>query len=200
MKHMVPGLGGIDEAGRGPLAGPVVAAVVVLFPGQRIDGVKDSKQLSPGRREELAEAIRREAMAWALGRAEVEEIDTLNILQATMLAMRRAVDGLKVSPEVLRFDGNRAPELTGYPGATETLVRGDRICAAIAAASVLAKVHRDRLMNAIDREFPAYGFARHKGYPTQGHRDALMALGPCAVHRRSFRPVKVAMSLHGRTA
>ena len=200
MKDLVPGLGGIDEAGRGPLAGPVVAAVVVLFPGQRIDGVKDSKQLSPGRREVLAEVIRREAMAWSLGRAEVEEIDTLNILQATMLAMRRAVDGLKFSPELLRFDGNRAPELTDYPGATETLVGGDRICAAIAAASVVAKVHRDGLMQAIDREFPAYGFAKHKGYPTPDHRDALMAFGPCPAHRRSFRPVKVAMSLHGQTA
>jgi ribonuclease HII len=196
-KILVPGIGGIDEAGRGPLAGPVVAAVVVLSPGQRIDGVRDSKLLSASRRERLAEEIRARAQAWSIGFADVAEIDTLNILHATMLAMRRAVEGLHRPPERLRFDGNRAPDLLDYNGATETLVGGDRICGAISAASILAKVHRDGVMNSIDLDFPEYGFAKHKGYPTAQHKDALMQHGPCAAHRRSFRPVQIAMSLHG---
>ena len=199
-RQLVPGLGGIDEAGRGPLAGPVVAAVVVLSPGQRIDGVKDSKQLTARRREQLAGDIRQQAMAWSLGLAEVEEIDTLNILNATMLAMQRAVDGLSRAPECLRFDGNRAPVLRDYNGVTETVVGGDRICGAISAASILAKVHRDNVMSSLDDDFPQYGFVRHKGYPTAAHRDALMLYGPCSAHRRSFRPVQLAMSLHGLTA
>jgi ribonuclease HII len=200
VRDLVPGLGGVDEAGRGPLAGPVVASAVVLSPGQRIEGVRDSKQLSAGRREQLADLIRRESMAWSLGEADVEEIDTLNILQATLLAMRRAVEALQLVPEQLRIDGNRAPELLDYNGVMETVVGGDRVCGAISAASILAKVHRDHLMTALDRDFPQYGFAVHKGYPTAAHRAALMRHGPCAAHRRSFRPVRLAMSRHGLTA
>lgn len=196
-KKLRPGLGGVDEAGRGPLAGPVVAAVVVLSPDQNIPGVRDSKQLSAGRREQLAETIKRQAMAWSLGLADVDEIDTLNILQASLLAMRRAVDGLNFAPALLRIDGNHAPNLSDFGGVTETVVGGDRICGAISAASILAKVHRDRLMTALDREFPDYGFAKHKGYPTVQHRKALMQFGPCPAHRRSFRPVRLAMDMHG---
>jgi ribonuclease HII len=200
VRDLVPGLGGVDEAGRGPLAGPVVAAAVVLSPGQRIEGVRDSKQLNAGRRVRLAELIRREAMAWSLGVADVGEIDTLNILQATLLAMRRAVEALQLVPEKLLIDGNRAPQLLDYNGAMETVVGGDRVCGAISAASILAKVHRDDLMTALDRDFPQYGFAAHKGYPTAAHRAALMRHGPCAAHRRSFRPVRLAMTRHGLTA
>ncbi len=197
---LVPGVGGIDEAGRGPLAGPVVASAVVLFPGQHIEGVRDSKQLTAVRRTRLAGDIRQEAMAWSLGVADVDEIDSLNILQATMLAMRRAVEALRCVPERLRIDGNRAPVLVDYNGVMETVVGGDRLCGAISAASILAKVHRDDIMKALDQDFPQYGFATHKGYPTAAHRDALMRYGPCPAHRRSFRPVRLAMSKHGLTA
>ncbi|MGI9341688.1 MAG: ribonuclease HII [Gammaproteobacteria bacterium] len=190
-------VGGVDEAGRGPLAGPVVAAVVVLAPGQKIDGVRDSKQLTAVRREELFEVIRREARAWAIGRADVVEIDDLNILHATMLAMRRAVEGLAQLPGLLRIDGNRAPDLPGFPGLTETVVGGDRCCPAIGAASILAKVTRDRVMRDLDVQFPGYGFARNKGYPTAAHRDALARIGPCSAHRRSFRPVREALGAGG---
>jgi ribonuclease HII len=196
-KNLRPGLGGVDEAGRGPLAGPVVAAVVVLSPDQRIAGVRDSKQLTARRREELAETIRQQAMAWSLGLADVGEIDALNILHASMLAMRRAVEGLSLLPALLRFDGNRAPELSDFPGETETVIGGDRICGAISAASILAKVHRDRLMTDLDRDYPDYGFAKHKGYPTAQHRQALIQFGPCPAHRRSFQPVRRAMDMHG---
>jgi ribonuclease HII len=190
----------VDEAGRGPLAGPVVAAVVVLLPGQTISGVRDSKQLSAARRETLAAIIREQAYAWSLGQAEVEEIDTLNILHATMLAMRRAIEALNCAPERLQFDGDRAPELPDYRGVAETIVGGDRSSAAISAASILAKVNRDRTMLALDREFPDYGFARHKGYPTAAHRDALLRFGPCPAHRVSFRPVRLAMQARGHGA
>lgn len=196
-KRLLPGLGGVDEAGRGPLAGPVVAAVVVLSPAQQIPGVRDSKQLSARRREQLAAEIMRHAKAWSMGLADVAEIDALNILQATMLAMRRAVEGLAIVPELLCVDGNRAPDLPDFGGVTETVVGGDRICGAISAASILAKVHRDSLMLRLDSDFPRYGFARHKGYPTEGHRAALMQYGPCPAHRRSFRPVRLAMNAHG---
>jgi ribonuclease HII len=196
-KRVLPGFGGVDEAGRGPLAGPVVAAVVVLSPNQHIPGVKDSKQLSATRRERLAGEIMHQAKAWSMGLADVDEIDTLNILHATLLAMRRAVEGLEILPEVLRIDGNRAPDLPGYNGITQTVIGGDRVCGAISAASILAKVHRDRLMVTLDRDFPHYGFARHKGYPTVRHRDALVKFGPCSAHRRSFRPVQLAMKMHG---
>lgn len=197
---LVCGVGGVDEAGRGPLAGPVVAAVVVLLPGQTISGVRDSKQLSAARRETLATTIREQAFAWSLGQAEVEEIDTLNILHATMLAMRRAIEALNCVPERLQIDGNRAPELPGYRGVAETIVGGDRTSGVISAASILAKVERDRTMLALDRDFPDYGFARHKGYPTAAHRDALLRFGPCPAHRASFRPVRLAMEARGRGA
>jgi ribonuclease HII len=200
MKKMMPGIGGIDEAGRGPLAGPVVAAVVVVSSGQQISGVRDSKQLSARRREQLAKDIRSQAIAWSLGQAEAEEIDALNILQATLLAMRRAVEGLGFAPAQLRFDGNRAPDMPDYSGELETVIGGDRICVAISAASILAKVHRDQVMMTLDDQFPRYGFARHKGYPTAQHRDALAEFGPCPAHRRSFRPVRLAMNLHGISA
>ena len=190
----MPGVGGVDEAGRGPLAGPVVAAVVVMYAGQKINGVRDSKQLSAARRETLAEQIKVEAVGWSLGRATVEEIDELNILQATMLAMRRAIEGLGFLPERLQFDGDRAPPLRDYNGVVETIVGGDRLCIAISAASILAKVDRDREMIALDRDFPDYGFARHKGYATAEHRAALQRFGACPVHRRSFRPVQLAIN------
>ena len=186
-------IGGIDEAGRGPLAGPVVAAIVVFAPGQHIDGVRDSKQLTPRRRVVLAEEIRNRAAAWSIARADVAEIDALNILHATMLAMRRAVEQLDCLPDELRVDGNRAPELPRYRGRTTTLIGGDRICMAISAASILAKVARDDLMLALDRRYPNYGFAKHKGYPTVQHREALLRFGPCAAHRRSFAPVRHAI-------
>jgi len=198
--RLVPGVGGVDEAGRGPLAGPVVAAVVVLSEGQTIAGVRDSKQLSAARRETLAVQIKEQAVGWSLGQAAVEEIDKLNILQATMLAMRRAVEGLGFSPERLQFDGDRAPVLRNYCGAAETIVGGDRICVAISAASILAKVDRDHAMIVLDRDFPDYGFARHKGYATAEHRAALQRFGPCPVHRRSFRPVQLAMNIQGQNA
>jgi len=190
-------LGGVDEAGRGPLAGPVVAAVVVLSPSQHIEGVRDSKQLSARRRDDLFDVIRRESLGWAIGQADVAEIDDLNILHATMLAMRRAVEALAVPPARLRIDGNRAPDLPRYAGITETVVGGDRSCPAIGAASILAKVARDRMMLVLDARFPEYGFARHKGYPTAAHRTALARFGPCPEHRRSFRPVRVALDAHG---
>lgn len=194
---LVPGVGGVDEAGRGPLAGPVVAAVVVLSPGQTIGGVRDSKQLSAARRETLAMQIKEQAVGWSLGQAAVEEIDKLNILQATMLAMRRAIEGLGFSPERLQFDGDRAPALRDYFGVAETIVGGDQICIAISAASILAKVDRDRTMISLDRDFPDYGFARHKGYATSEHRLALQRFGPCPAHRRSFRPVRLALHAQG---
>jgi len=195
--QLVDAIGGIDEAGRGPLAGPVVAAVVVLSPQQQIDGVRDSKKLSPLRREALFEVICRESLAWAIGSADVAEIDALNILHATMLAMQRAVEDLHEAPGHLRIDGNRAPSLPSYAGVTETLVGGDGICPAIGAASILAKVTRDREMLALDSVYPEYGFARHKGYPTAQHRAALLEYGACPAHRRSYRPVREALAVKG---
>ena len=192
-------VGGVDEAGRGPLAGPVVAAVVVLKPDQFIAGVRDSKQLSARQRESSVERIHAQALAWSLGRATVAEIDRLNILHASMLAMRRAVESLGVVPGKLRIDGNRAPNVPEFPGVMETVVGGDRLCPAIAAASVLAKVARDREMMELDQSYPAYGFAKHKGYPTAMHRDALHQHGPCPEHRRSFRPVREALNTVGAT-
>jgi len=177
---------GIDEAGRGPLAGPVVAAAVILDPARPIAGLNDSKKLSEMRRDELAVAIRAQAIAWAVAEASVEEIDRLNILHATMLAMQRAVAGLAVRPERALVDGNRCPAL-GMP--TEAVVKGDGKIAAIAAASILAKTVRDAGMRALDEAFPQYGFARHMGYPTEAHCRALREHGPTPVHRRSFGPV-----------
>jgi len=189
----IDSVAGIDEAGRGPLAGPVVAAVVLLGMNQIIIGVRDSKELSPSQRCVAANRIRQEALEWSVGEASREEIDELNILQATLLAMRRAFFGLTRAPARVEVDGNRAPSLPGFAGAIETVVGGDRLRQAIAAASILAKVHRDAVMERLHLSYPGYGFDRHKGYPTSQHRSALMALGPCPAHRRSFGPVRAAM-------
>jgi ribonuclease HII len=177
---------GIDEAGRGPLAGPVVAAAVILDPAQPIVGLNDSKKLSAKVREALAEEIRAKALAWAVAEASAEEIDQINILQATFLAMQRAVAGLSITPLRAVVDGNRCPKL---PMPVEAIIKGDGKVAAIAAASILAKTVRDQGMCLLDQQYPHYGFARHMGYPTAAHFAALQAHGPCPVHRRSFAPV-----------
>jgi ribonuclease HII len=183
-----PGLAcGVDEAGRGPLAGPVFAAAVILDPAAPIDGLRDSKVLSPGRRDALAILIRERAIAWAVASASVAEIDALNILQATMLAMRRAVDALDPAPTLARVDGNRAPRLRC---AVETLVRGDALEPSISAASILAKTARDAALLRLHADWPMYGFDVHKGYPTADHLRRLRALGPSPEHRRSFAPVR----------
>jgi ribonuclease HII len=177
---------GIDEAGRGPLAGPVVAAAVILDPKRRIRGLADSKVLAPERREELAVLIRERAVAWATGSADVEEIDRINILHATMLAMTRAVAALSVAPEEALVDGNRCPTLSCR---VRAIVKGDRDVKAISAASIIAKTTRDALLRELDKLYPAYGFAQHKGYGTPEHLAALERHGPCPIHRRSFAPV-----------
>lgn len=177
---------GVDEAGRGPLAGPVVAAAVILDPDRPIDGLADSKALSEGRRVELARIIEQQSRAWSVAQASVEEIDRLNILQATLLAMRRAVDGLAIRPELALVDGNQPPALVC---AVRTVVRGDALVPSISAASILAKVARDEMMRDLDARFPEYGFARHKGYPTAEHVKMLTTHGVLSVHRRSFGPV-----------
>lgn len=182
---------GVDEAGRGPLAGPVVAAAVILDPARPIDGLRDSKQLTAGRREALALAIRERALGWAIGRASVDEIDRLNILQATLLAMRRAVAALPVAPTLARVDGNQAPRLAC---GIEMIVGGDAIEPCISAASILAKTERDAAMLLLHRRHPGYGFDRHKGYPTAEHLALLRQLGPCVAHRRSFAPVRLALA------
>ncbi len=178
---------GVDEAGRGPLAGPVVAAAVILDPRRPIAGVADSKTISAGRRQALASNIRRLAVAWALAEATAEEIDTLNILGATMLAMKRAVEALKPSPDLVLVDGLHCPSL-GCD--TRAIVKGDARVESIAAASILAKVHRDQQMVELAKRYPGYGFERHKGYPTAAHMEALTRLGVTPQHRRSFAPVK----------
>lgn len=178
---------GVDEVGRGPLAGPVVAAAVILDPARPIAGLADSKKLSEAKREALAPIIRERALAWALGRAEVEEIDTLNILHASLLAMRRAVLALSTAPELALIDGNRCPEL---PCPAEAVVKGDSRVAAISAASIIAKVARDREMVELDAQYPGYGLAGHKGYPSPTHLAALERLGVTPIHRRSFAPVR----------
>jgi len=178
---------GVDEVGRGPLAGPVVAGAVILDPERPIEGLADSKALSAARREALAELIEERALAWALGRAEVEEIDRLNILQASLLAMQRAVAGLDPAAEYALVDGNRCPAL---PCPAEAVIKGDATVAAIGAASIIAKVSRDRELIALDREYPGYGLARHKGYPSRQHLEALAALGVTPIHRRSYAPVR----------
>lgn len=185
------GLAGVDEAGRGPLAGPVVAAAVMLDPGRRIDGLRDSKKLSAAARERLADVIRRDAIAWCIAEASVEEIDALNILNATLLAMRRAVDGLARAPDDVWVDGNRCP---AWPWRSQAVVKGDDKVAAIAAASILAKTERDRFMRRLHDIYPVYGFARHMGYGTAVHLEALKVHGVCPQHRRSFAPVKLAIA------
>ncbi len=184
-------IAGVDEAGRGPLAGPVVAAAVILDPRRRIAGLKDSKQLTPARREALAEQIRARALCWALGWSECHEIDALNILEATHLAMRRALLGLAVCPRSILVDGNRLPCLGDLaPGCqTRAIIKGDCSEPAISAASILAKTHRDALMRSLDVVYPGYGMAVHKGYGTADHLAALLRLAACAIHRRSFGPV-----------
>lgn len=178
---------GVDEAGRGPLAGPVIAAAVILDPDNPIAGIDDSKKLGEKRRQLLSVLIRKQAIAWAVGRAEVEEIDRLNILQASLLAMSRAVAALPIAAQHVMVDGNRCPEVRC---SVEAVVGGDACVAAIGAASILAKVARDREMIALDSAYPGYGLAKHKGYPTKLHVEALSRLGVSDIHRRSFAPVK----------
>lgn len=180
-------LAGVDEVGRGPLAGDVVAAAVILDPQRPVEGLRDSKKLSASRREELAILIRERALAWAIASASVAEIDELNILQASLLAMHRAVQGLDVQPEYVLVDGNRLPD---WNYVSEPVVRGDDRVPSIAAASILAKVHRDNALIALGAQYPGYGFASHKGYPTAAHLQALQTLGVTPVHRRSYGPVK----------
>jgi len=180
-------IAGVDEAGCGPLAGPVAAAAVIPDPERPIHGLADSKHLAPSQREALDQEIRDKALAFAVAFATVEEIDHINILQASLLAMQRAVENLSVTPQRALVDGNRRPPLV-CP--VETVVKGDATVTVISAASILAKVARDREMLVLDGKFPGYGFARHKGYPTQAHLAALHELGPCELHRRSFRPVR----------
>ena len=181
---------GVDEAGRGPLAGPVVAAAVILDQRQPIKGLADSKKLTVLRREKLFDEIRAKALCCSIAQASVEEIDRLNILQATLLAMRRAVEGLRLKPNKVLVDGNRLPDI-GLPA--QAIVGGDALVPAISAASILAKVHRDRWCLELDQLYPQYGFAKHKGYGTAAHLAALQAHGPCAEHRISFRPVAEVM-------
>lgn len=179
-------IAGVDEVGRGPLAGPVIAAAVILDPARPIAGLADSKKLSPARRERLTLDIRANALAWALGRAEVAEIDRLNIFQASLLAMRRAVEALPMTPDRVLVDGKHCPPLACPCTA---IVKGDATVPAISAASILAKVARDAELRELHDHYPQYGFARHKGYPTAEHLDALRRYGPCPEHRRSFAPV-----------
>jgi ribonuclease HII len=186
-------LAGVDEAGRGPLVGPVVAAAVILDPRHPIEGLRDSKALSAARRERLYDAIRAKALCCAVAQASVAEIDALNILNATLLAMRRAVLALRLPPKLVLVDGNRVPVL---PMRSEALVKGDASVAEISAASILAKVTRDRWCDEYAQQFPQYGFERHKGYGTAEHLAALQAYGACPEHRRSFRPVAEVLPLH----
>lgn len=178
---------GVDEAGRGPLAGSVYASAVILDPKRPIEGLTDSKKLSPKRREILALAIKSQALAWAVASADVAEIDSLNILQATLLAMQRAVQLLSLRPTLVLVDGNRAPKL---PMSVQTIVKGDLTIAAISAASILAKTARDASVMQLHEIYPDYGFEQHKGYGTALHLERLRALGPCAAHRRSFAPLR----------
>ncbi len=187
-------LAGVDEVGRGPLAGPVIAAAVILHPQRPIAGLADSKTLSAARREALASEIHAYAFAIGIGRAEVEEIDRLNILHASLLAMERAVAALGCAPQRIQVDGNRRPP--GLPQA-ETIVGGDALIPAISAASIVAKVVRDAELVKLDGRYPGYGLARHKGYPTAQHLAALARLGPAACHRRSFGPVRRQLALAG---
>jgi ribonuclease HII len=186
--YLPPGrVAGVDEAGRGPLAGPVIAAAVILDPLRPIAGLRDSKCLSATRREQLYDQIVAGALAWAVGRAEATEIDRINILQATLLAMQRAVNALQPCAEHALVDGNRCP---GLNCPVRAIIKGDSRVAAISAASIIAKVSRDREMIELDRRYPGYGLAQHKGYPVKAHIQALEALGPTPQHRRSFAPVR----------
>ena len=181
---------GVDEVGRGPLCGAVVTAAVILDPSRPIAGLNDSKKLTEARREALFPLIQQQALAWCIARAEVDEIDELNIVHATMLAMQRAVAGLSVRPDLVLIDGNRCPAL---PMRSEPVIKGDSRVPAIAAASILAKVARDREMQLLDQQYPGYGIAKHKGYPTPVHLQALRDLGATPIHRRSFAPVRAVL-------
>lgn len=183
---------GVDEAGMSPLAGPVAAAAVVFAPGARVSGIDDSKRLDAAAREWLAAEIKETAAAWSVGFAEVEEIDTVNIYWAGLLAMRRAIEGLTAAPEHVLIDARR---LEGLPMPQQAIVKGDCKSLTIAAASILAKTARDALMHRLDAEHPGYGFARHKGYPVREHVAALRKLGACPIHRRSFAPVRAVLGL-----
>ncbi len=183
-------IAGVDEAGRGPLAGPVIAAAVILNPDKPIGGLADSKKLTATKREQLFVLIRENALAVGVGRAEAAEIDDINILQATMLAMQRAVADLSLMPQLALIDGNRCPILAC---ASRAIIRGDATEACISAASIIAKVTRDREMMGLDSQYPGYGLAQHKGYPTAAHISALTALGVSPIHRRSFAPVRACL-------
>jgi ribonuclease HII len=183
---------GVDEAGRGPLAGPVFAAAVILDPARPIDGLRDSKKLTEARRDELAIEIKAHALAWSIAQCSESEIDTLNILHATMLAMRRAVEGLKLAPTLALIDGNRCPIISMR---SEAIVKGDDKVPAISAASILAKTARDAALLVLHRQYPHYGFDRHKGYPTEMHLERLRMHGVSPVHRKSYAPVRILLGL-----
>ncbi|MFA9499142.1 ribonuclease HII [Mannheimia sp. E30BD] len=185
-------IAGVDEVGRGPLVGAVVTAAVILDPNNPIEGLMDSKKLSEKKRLALAEEIKTKALSWSLGRAEPAEIDELNILHATMLAMQRAVEGLHIQPDFILVDGNRPP-LFSVPA--QAVVKGDSLVAEISAASIIAKVARDQEMDELDKQFPQYGFAKHKGYPTKLHFEKLIEFGATPYHRKSFAPVKKVLGL-----
>jgi ribonuclease HII len=193
-------IAGVDEAGRGPLIGPVVAAAVILNPNDPIIGIDDSKKLTAEKREQLAIEIRARAVAWSVAMADAEEIDQLNILQATLLAMRRALQGLQTAPGKILVDGNRCPNIEGLPFqcGIEAIIGGDAKVTAIGAASILAKTVRDQMLIELDAKYPGYGLAVHKGYPTAAHVRALHELGPTPVHRRSFEPIKSMMKGGGK--
>ncbi|AXH64277.1 MULTISPECIES: ribonuclease HII [Providencia] len=183
-------IAGVDEVGRGPLVGAVVTAAVILDPNKPIIGLADSKKLTEKKREKLFDEIQEKALCWCIGRAEPEEIDNINILHATMLAMQRAVAGLSIVPEYVLIDGNRCPEL---PMPSQAVIKGDSLVQEISAASILAKVIRDREMVELDKAFPEYGFAKHKGYPTAYHLEKLAQHGATEFHRKSFAPVRKAL-------
>lgn len=185
-------IAGVDEVGRGPLVGAVVTAAVILDPANPIEGLTDSKKLTEKKRNALYDEIKEKALCWAIGRAEPEEIDELNILWATMKAMERAVAGLLITPDMVLIDGNRCPKL---PMASQAVIKGDSLVQEISAASILAKVTRDREMEELDKLYPDYGFAKHKGYPTVFHMEKLALLGATPYHRKSFAPVKRALNL-----
>lgn len=185
-------IAGTDEAGRGPLVGSVVAAAVILDPNHPIEGLNDSKKLTEKKREKLFIEIQEKALAWAIAESSAQEIDELNILQASLLAMRRAVEGLKIQPEHVLIDGNKLVQ--GLSMSCEAVVGGDALHAEISAASILAKVTRDRQMLELDREYPQFGFAKHKGYPTKAHFEAIAQYGVIQEHRRSFSPVRNALA------
>ncbi|HEK0388763.1 TPA: ribonuclease HII [Proteus mirabilis] len=185
-------IAGVDEVGRGPLVGAVVTAAVILDPANPIQGLMDSKKLTEKKRNALYDEIKEKALCWAIGRAESEEIDKLNILWATMKAMERAVAGLSITPDMVLVDGNRCPNL---PMASQAVIKGDSLVQEISAASILAKVTRDREMEQLDKLYPDYGFAKHKGYPTAFHMEKLASLGATPYHRKSFAPVKRALNL-----